>query len=97
MVAALAVLFIFSNIQVSQAATSTNVDKFFAAIKSAKPLDIDAARKKYTVPNSSADIYAQMIVKHFTGTEYLKTLDQYGNATALPSKNDSGLIKKPNT
>jgi len=86
MVSALAVLFVFTNVQISQAATSTNVDKFFAAVKSAKPVDIEAARKKYIVPNSSADIYAQMIVKHFTGTEYLKTLDKVGNVS--PSAHD---------
>jgi hypothetical protein len=74
-VSALSVLLVISNVQVAQAATSTNVDKFFAAVRSAKPVDIEAARKKYIVPNSSADIYAQMIVKHFTGTEYLKTLE----------------------
>ncbi len=93
MVSALAILFIFANVQISQAATSTNVDKFFAAVKSAKPVDIEAARKKYVVPNSSADIYAQMIVKHFTGTEYLKTLDRVGNVS--PSAHDApGKITK---
>jgi len=76
--------------QVSQANTTSNVDKFFAAVKSAKPLDIDAARKKYIVANSSADIYAQMIVKHFLGTEYLKTLDQYGNVS--PTAHDETLF-----
>ena len=86
MVSALAVMLVFTNVQISQAATSTNVDKFFAAVKSAKPVDIEAARKKYIVPNSSADIYAQMIVKHFTGTEYLKTLDKFGNVS--PSAHD---------
>jgi hypothetical protein len=85
-VSALSVLLVISNVQVTQAATSTNVDKFFAAVKSAKPVDIEAARKKYMVPNSSADIYAQMIVKHFTGTEYLKTLDKFGNVS--PSAHD---------
>jgi hypothetical protein len=83
---ALSVLLVFVNIQISHAATSTNVDKFFAAVKSAKPVAIEAARKKYIVPNSSADIYAQMIVKHFTGTEYLKTLDKVGNVS--PSAHD---------
>jgi hypothetical protein len=85
-VLALSVFLLVSNVQISQAATSTNVDKFFAAVKSAKPIDIEAARKKYIVPNSSADIYAQMIVKHFTGTEYLKTLDKVGNVS--PSAHD---------
>ena len=87
---AFSVLLVFSNVQISQAATSSNVDKFFAAVKSAKPIDIEAARKKYIVANSSADIYAQMIVKHFTGTEYLKTLDKFGNVSPtahdLPGK-----------
>ena len=86
MVSALAVLLVFANVQISQAATTTNVDKFFAAVKSAKPLEIEKARKKYVAPNSSADIYAQMIVKHFTGTEYLKTLDKFGNVS--PSAHD---------
>jgi hypothetical protein len=86
MVSALAALLVFANVQISQAATSTNVDKFFAAVKSAKPIDIEAARKKYIAPNTSADIYAQMIVKHFTGTEYMKTLDKFGNVS--PSAHD---------
>jgi hypothetical protein len=86
MVSALAVLLVFANVQISQAATSTNVDKFFAAVKSAKPVDIESARKKYIAPNTSADIYAQMIVKHFTGTEYMKTLDKFGNVS--PSAHD---------
>jgi hypothetical protein len=92
-VSALSVLLVIANVQISQAATSTNVDKFFAAVKSAKPVDIEAARKKYVVPNSSADIYAQMIVKHFTGTEYLKTLDKVGNVS--PTAHDApGKITK---
>jgi hypothetical protein len=92
-ISALSVLLVISNVQVAQAATSTNVDKFFAAVKSAKPVDIEAARKKYIVPNSSADIYAQMIVKHFTGTEYLKTLDKVGNVS--PTAHDApGKITK---
>lgn len=85
-VSALAFLLVFANVQISQAATSTNVDKFFAAVKSAKPVDIEKARNKYIAPNTSADIYAQMIVKHFTGTEYLKTLDKFGNVS--PSAHD---------
>ena len=85
-ISVLSLLLVVANVQVAQAATSTNVDKFFAAVKSAKPLDIEAARKKYIAPNSSADIYAQMIVKHFTGTEYLKTLDKVGNVS--PSAHD---------
>jgi len=103
-VSAFAVLLVFTNVQVSQAATSTNVDKFFAAVKSAKPVDIEVARKKYIVPNSSADIYAQMIVKHFSGTEYLKTLDTVGNvsptAPDLPgkiTKNKDGSFKFDST
>jgi hypothetical protein len=86
MASALAILLVFANVQISQAATSTNVDKFFAAVKSAKPVDIESARKKYIAPNTSADIYAQMIVKHFTGTEYMKTLDKFGNVS--PSAHD---------
>ena len=82
-----------TQIQMAQANTTSNVDKFFAAVKSAKPLNIDAARKKYIVVNSSADIYAQMIVRHFLGTEYLKTLDQYGNVS--PTAHDApGKVKK---
>jgi len=103
-VSALSVLLVISNVQVAQAATSTNVDKFFAAVKSAKPVDIEAARKKYIVPNSSADIYAQMVVKHFTGTEYLKTLDTVGNVSPtahdLPgiiTKNKDGSLKLDST
>jgi hypothetical protein len=103
-VSALSVLLVISNVQVAQAATSTNVDKFFAAVKSAKPIDIEAARKKYIVPNTSADIYAQMIVKHFTGTEYLKTLDKVGNVSPsahdLPgkiTKNKDGSFKLDST
>jgi hypothetical protein len=92
-VSALSVLLVISNVQVAQAATSTNVDKFFAAVKSANPVDIEAARKKYIESGTSADIYAQMIVKHFTGTEYLKTLDKVGNVS--PSAHDApGKITK---
>jgi hypothetical protein len=104
MASVFAVLLVFTNVQVSQAATSTNVDKFFAAVKSAKPVDIEVARKKYIVPNSSADIYAQMVVKHFTGTEYLKTLDTVGNVSPtahdLPgkiTKNRDGSLKLDST
>jgi hypothetical protein len=85
-ISVLSFLLVVAKCASSQAATSTNVDKFFAAVKSAKPVDIEKARKKYIVPNSSADIYAQMIVKHFTGTEYLKTLDTVGNVS--PSAHD---------
>ena len=92
-VSTLTFLLVFVNVQISQAATSSNVDKFFAAVKSAKPADIESARKKYIVPNSSADIYAKMIVNHFNGTEYLKTLDKYGNVS--PTAHDApGKISK---
>jgi hypothetical protein len=103
-VLALSAFLVFANVQISQAATSSNVDKFFAAVKSAKPVNIESARKKYIVPNSSADIYAQMIVKHFTGTEYLKTLDSFGNVSPtahdLPgklTKNKDGSFKLDST
>jgi hypothetical protein len=92
-VLAISLLLLGANVQASQAATTSNVDKFFAAIKSAKPLEIESARKKFIVPNSSADIYAQMIVKHFKGTEYLKTLDKFGNVS--PTAHDApGKITK---
>jgi len=80
-------LLMASNVQVSTAATSSNVDKYFAAIKSAQPLKIEDARKKYVVPNSSADVFTKMIINHFNGTEYLKTLDIYGNVS--PSAHDA--------
>lgn len=92
-VATLTFLLLFANFHISQAATESNVDKFFAAVKSAKPADIESARTKYIVPNSSADIYAKMIVNHFNGTEYLKTLDKYGNVS--PTAHDApGKISK---
>jgi hypothetical protein len=101
---AISLLLLGANVQASQAATTSNIDKFFAAIKSAKPLEIESARKKFIVPNSSADIYAQMIVKHFTGTEYLKTLDTVGNVSPtahdLPgkiTKNKDGSFKLDST
>jgi hypothetical protein len=104
LVSVFSVFFIFSNIQISQATSPSTVDKFFSAVKSAKPLDIEVARKKYIVPNSSADIYAQMIVNHFTGTEYLKTLDTVGNVSPaahdLPgkiTKNKDGSFKLDST
>jgi hypothetical protein len=74
-------------------ATSSNVDKYFAAIKSAQPLKIEEARKKYVVPNSSADVFTKMIINHFKGTEYLKTLDTYGNVS--PTAHDApGKVSK---
>ena len=87
------------NSQIAIAAPSTTIDKYFAAIKSAQPLKIEAARKKYVVPNSSADIFTKMIINHFNGTEYLKILDIYGNisptahdAPGKVSKSKDGII-----
>jgi hypothetical protein len=78
------------NVQVSSAATSTNVDKFFSAVKTSQPLKIEAARKKYVEVNSSADFYAKIIINHYKATEYLKTVDSVGNvsptAPDLPAK-----------
>ena len=76
-----------SQFSVAAAAPSSNVDKLFTAIKSAQPLKIEDARKKYVAPNSSADVFTTMIVNHFKGTEYLKTLDVYGNLS--PSAHDA--------
>jgi hypothetical protein len=82
----------FAPIQVS-ASTNQNIDKFMEALKSAQPLKIEAARKKYVASNSSADLFSKIIVNHFNATEYLKTLDKYGNVS--PSAHDApGLLKK---
>jgi hypothetical protein len=86
-------LLVATNTQISVASTSTNIDKYFAAIKSAQPLKIEVARKKYVVPNSSADLFTKMIINHFKGTEYLKTLDKFGNVS--PSAHDApGKVSK---
>jgi hypothetical protein len=78
---------------VNASSTTNNSDAFMTAIKSAQPLKIEAARKKFIAPNSSADLYASLIVKHFTGTEYLKTLDKFGNVS--PTASDApGKLKK---
>jgi hypothetical protein len=88
-----AALLVIVNSQISLATTSTNVDKYFAALRSAQPLKIEDARKKYIVPNSSADIFTKMIINHFKGTEYLKTLDKFGNVS--PSAHDApGKVSK---
>ena len=77
----------------ANASSSQNIDKFMQAIKSAQPLKIDAARKKYVAANSSADLFSKLIVNHFNATEYLKTLDKYGNVS--PSAHDApGSLKK---
>jgi hypothetical protein len=88
-----AALLVIANFQISLASTSTNVDKYFAALRSAQPLKIEDARKKYIAPNSSADIFTKMIINHFKGTEYLKTLDKFGNVS--PSAHDApGKVSK---
>jgi hypothetical protein len=77
----------------SFAANETSSGSFLSAVKSAQPLKIEAARKKYVAPNTTADLYAILIVKHFTGTEYLKTLDKFGNVS--PTASDApGKLKK---
>ena len=72
------------------AATNTNPDKFMAAIKTAQPVKIESARKKYIASNSSADLFAKIVINHFKTTEYMKTLDKFGNisptAPDLPGK-----------
>jgi hypothetical protein len=78
---------------VNASSTTNNTDAFMTAVKSAQPLRIEAARKKFIAPNSSADLYAILIVKHFSGTEYLKTLDKFGNVS--PTAHDApGKLKK---
>ena len=64
----LVVIMMALNSQTAVAAPSSNIDKYFAAIKSAQPLKIEDARKKYVVPNSSADVFTKMIINHFNGT-----------------------------
>jgi hypothetical protein len=77
----------------SFAANEASSDLFLSAVKSAQPLKIEAARKKYIAPNSSADLFAILVVKHFAGTEYLKTLDKFGNVS--PTAHDApGRLKK---
>jgi len=69
------------------ASAKTSPELFLIAVKSAQPAKIDAARKKLIVPNSSADLFAQLIVRHFSGTEYMKTLDKFGNVS--PTAHDA--------
>ena len=68
-------------------ASTSGPEAFLSAVKSAQPLKIEAARKKFIAPNSSADLFAILIVKHFSGTEYLKTLDKFGNIS--PTAHDA--------
>ena len=89
----IALAFLVSGSQFSHATSDNTIDKYFAAIKSAQPIKIEDARKKYIAPNSSADLYTKMIINHFSGTEYLKTLDKFGNIS--PSAHDApGKITK---
>ena len=83
-----------SNLSSTSANTNTgSVDAFISSIKSAQPSKIEAARKKFVAPNSSADLFAILIVKHFSGTQYLKTLDKFGNVS--PTAPDApGKLKK---
>jgi hypothetical protein len=55
-----AALLVIANSQISLATTSANVDKYFAALRSAQPLKIEDARKKYIVPNSQAHMMLQV-------------------------------------
>lgn len=67
-----------------------SIEILMRSFASAKPEVIFQARKNHVVPNSSADIFAEMVEKHFSGTQYLKTQDQHGNtsptAPDLPGK-----------
>jgi hypothetical protein len=86
-------LFSILNTLSPAAASTSGPEAFLSAVKSAQPVKIDAARKKFIAPNSSADLFAILIVKHFTGTEYLKTLDKFGNVS--PTAHDApGKLKK---
>ena len=88
----LVMISVFSLINFGPASAVTNSDpeKFLNAIKSAQPAKIEAARKKYIALNSSADLFAKIIINHFKTTEYMKTLDKVGNisptAPDLPGK-----------
>jgi hypothetical protein len=82
------------NFQAANAATSTNVDKYLAAIKSAQPSKIEQARVKYVVPGSSADLFTKMVINHFNGTQYLKTLDKFGNVSPTAPDAPGKLTKK---
>jgi hypothetical protein len=74
-------------------ASLSSPESFLSAVKSAQPLKIEAARKKFIAPDSSADLFAILVIKHFSGTEYLKTLDKFGNIS--PTAHDAaGKLKK---
>lgn len=79
-----------SSFTTANAAVNSNPDKFLAAIKSAQPVKIESARKKYVAANSSADLFSLIVINHFKTTEYMKTLDKVGNvsptAPDLPGK-----------
>jgi hypothetical protein len=88
-------LFIQGLVATTSSATSNSnsASGFFEAVKTAQPQKIELARKKFIAPNSSADIYASLISKHFSGTEYLKTLDKFGNVS--PTAHDApGKLKR---
>lgn len=77
----------------SSATTNSYADKFLEALKSAQPVKIEAARNKFVTPNSSADLFALLVINHFKTTEYMKTLDKYGNVS--PTAHDlPGKLKK---
>ena len=93
----IAACFAYFNLTIVQAnaATDSNlrassIEALMKSFASAKPELISQARKKFVAPNSSADIFAEMVENHFRGTQYLKTQDNYGNtsptALDLPGK-----------
>jgi hypothetical protein len=84
------------SVHTANAASSTNVDKYLAAIKSAQPLKIEQARVKYVVPGSSADLFSKMVINHFNGTQYLKTLDKFGNVSPTAPDAPGKLTKMKN-
>lgn len=62
----------------------STVKSFFSDIASSQPSSIKSS-KKYTLTNSPAFKFADVVEKHFLTSEYFKVRDKFGNVSKLVS------------
>lgn len=83
-IAAVSLAFIFATLSPATASPlakgqERNVKALFKALASSQPATIQRAITRNVAAGSSAALYSELIKNHFTSSEYLKSIDKFGN------------------
>ena len=85
-IALLSLVFVLAALSPANAATlSTSQERtvkaLFKALASSQPATIQRAINRHVASGSSAALYSELVKNHFTSSEYLKSIDKFGNVS----------------